>query len=823
MELLHSRAIPGPEFVSLSILLRSDISGYDAAPISCHLGGGGEPILLSGPLSTISQSSCKEALTELHLYINSIFKASSSNKTNANSKDTATNSRFLQEDEKFLFGSSRNSNARNNNFVTQIFRPQKCHGIALQYHLVRDRKQLSSFLVPLILNSSKVGSGSTAGIDMKEVTGVVICVGMGGGPVAAFGVGTSSLTYSLSHRMKKALGILCSETTTTSISNNKKRNVTSPATMDLNLARSLLTTLLLTDDEDRMVNSLVSGEQRVDISQEDQFTKRVLTMGSKKKSSQSDIGTGGDDDENPLAQNSADQGRAIVERMAVLSVNNSDSMLRKYERRQAAKEAAATGKSSKKRLRKLAKDADLDGFDFRGEKRSISLSYIDVGTSNINNKGGGDDVSVSAGSTFTSATLKGPKKDTASKSSNNRSRVQNQNPGLLAKRLANPPPIAFNSKDSTANNRSRKLSVDLSIGGRARNVVGRRSKSMKDGVGGSNQADFQNSFSMDHNMDSFEGGINFESGAQSPQGSVGSRTFSAPSPRQQFDPFSESRGHSNEAFSPEAFGRKDISMDLPGGSGTSVKALVNVALNEDLTCFYKLSKLSSCSVEGVVQVQVRSNVDRMVPFSLLIKDPSGYIQTIQENKMFAKSVADKTKKSDFAFAVSVPKAEEYFPVMRYKCGDDLRPVPIRVQTRVRLEDSHWRVALQISSNPHNDDSLTDLTIIMGVPPEVDGESLTTSPPGGVWNASKRSVIWCVSELGGGEKFQLQARFEIASNSPTDFDDDEKPKFPVLVRCQCMYAQLSDIEIDVRSALLAMPDDVKMKLARRFRLSHRERP
>ena len=99
----------------------------------------------------------------------------------------------------------------------------------------------------------------------------------------------------------------------------------------------------------------------------------------------------------------------------------------------------------------------------------------------------------------------------------------------------------------------------------------------------------------------------------------------------------------------------------------------------------------------------------------------------------------------------------------------------RVQTRVRLEESHWRVALQISSNPHNDDSLTDLTIIMGVPPEVNGESLTTSPPGGVWNASKRSVIWCVSELGGGEKFQLQARFEIASNAPTECEDEDKPK------------------------------------------------
>ncbi len=112
---------------------------------------------------------------------------------------------------------------------------------------------------------------------------------------------------------------------------------------------------------------------------------------------------------------------------------------------------------------------------------------------------------------------------------------------------------------------------------------------------------------------------------------------------------------------------------------------------------------------------------------------------------------------------------------------------------------------------------------MGVPSDVNGESLKTFPPGGVWNASKRSVIWCVSELGGGEKFQLQARFEILSNAPGEYSEEDKPKFPVLVRCQCMYAQLSDIEINVGSVPQAIAADVQMKLARRFRLSHRERP
>jgi hypothetical protein len=136
-----------------------------------------------------------------------------------------------------------------------------------------------------------------------------------------------------------------------------------------------------------------------------------------------------------------------------------------------------------------------------------------------------------------------------------------------------------------------------------------------------------------------------------------------------------------------------------------------------------------------------------------------------------------------------------------------------------VEGEYCRVALQISSNPNNEANLTDLTIIMGVPEELIGETLITQPAGGVWNEAKRSVIWCVSELGSGEKFQLQARFE--ADRPFD-PKDEKPKFPVLVRCQCLFAQLSGVELDVNDISDRYPADLTMKLARRFRLSHRER-
>lgn len=82
------------------------------------------------------------------------------------------------------------------------------------------------------------------------------------------------------------------------------------------------------------------------------------------------------------------------------------------------------------------------------------------------------------------------------------------------------------------------------------------------------------------------------------------------------------------------------------------------------------------------QVQVKSNTQSGGPFSLLVRDPSNHILSIQENKKFADNMASSlareppSTRPDFKFTVSVPRADNYFPVMRYKCGSELRPVPI---------------------------------------------------------------------------------------------------------------------------------------------------
>lgn len=148
----------------------------------------------------------------------------------------------------------------------------------------------------------------------------------------------------------------------------------------------------------------------------------------------------------------------------------------------------------------------------------------------------------------------------------------------------------------------------------------------------------------------------------------------------------------------------------------------------------------------------------------------------------------------------------------------------RVQTRIRTQGKFCRVALQISSNPQNPSDLVHLTVIMGVPPGLKGESLKCNPPGGVWNESKRVVLWCVSELGGGEKFQLQAIFEMSDDliQTGGVDPSERLEFPVMARCQCAGAQLSDVALDVSAVNDMFPAEVSKNVIRRFRVSHREK-
>lgn len=76
---------------------------------------------------------------------------------------------------------------------------------------------------------------------------------------------------------------------------------------------------------------------------------------------------------------------------------------------------------------------------------------------------------------------------------------------------------------------------------------------------------------------------------------------------------------------------------------------------------------------------MKTNARALFPFQLLLRDPSEHMQNVQENKKFAEDTsASLTPNDDIdrRYTIKVPKADNYFPLIRYKCSSELKPVPI---------------------------------------------------------------------------------------------------------------------------------------------------
>lgn len=602
MQLLYSRSGPGTEFASVSLLLKSDI-GKDR--VSSRMS---ECMVLPSPLSTMSQTSCMEAVKELHQYLSCVIK---STRYSTETKSGKMTSAMFQEDEKQLDN-------------VQIFRPLKGHGIGLHYRLIRDRSAMSTF-IPLVFKASKATSTTSSGID-NDVTGIVLCVAMAGIPSA---IVSSSLHHSLSQRMTDCVDLL------SKLGPN-----------DAAASNVLLTTLLLTEDEDRLTNPMAEAATRTILSVVGDETlfgdgkQAGKIFGGGKRKNQDAVmpeNDGGD----VFCINSADHARVMVERLAVLSVAEDDTILRKFESR-----ANAGEKSSKTRRRKVGRDADLDGFDFRGERRSSKreLSSASLVSDNTSVKSGASKVH-----------LKQPKNDTTSRA-------------YGKSRNASVPPLLANVKDSGSRNRRSSVDNGARGAGNSRSGTNRRASnnsavSSADWIFDTNG----NAFNTDASKQRSVGSIHFDgseslSSSRAPGSSAGRSGRS----RQPFyDPFNgdatsstasettmstrrtrnshdddphyhqqpQNDGNLDSHFgSSDAFGgqnelmhnrvaRSSRSLEHSIEGGPRVQ--VNVALNEDLTCFYNLSKMSSCTVEGVVQVSIISHSRyrfRMLFYSFVLKE-----------------------------------------------------------------------------------------------------------------------------------------------------------------------------------------------------------
>jgi len=515
----------------------------------------------------------------------------------------------------------------------------------------------------------------------------------------------------------------------------------------------------------------------------------------------------------------AEVARIVSDQMQALSLSEKGMKMRGYDRKTGRHNASISAKSSERGVRspmrirrgtkeKFSSGGDLNGFDYTPISITSQTSWNSVmGSNSIDSAwlhSTSSDASVTTTMTATTSsesvatgvsipTLSGPSRDSSA------TKKQLRRNKVMKASIANQNSRAWNSTSSFENG----------------------------GVGGMSPVRFRES--LQSNFDPFAMD-DVENIVGTPNTGVGDLSSLA------IDVQTRSNGKSSTTapnspstfFSPPSDGKGKPS-PLPGLSSSkstyipgSRKLFTIMALNEDLTCAYQGSKLISSDIDGIVQLQLKSESTAFVPFTIHMFDKDDHIESVEENVEYANDLSHERLKSidvgwKHKYSVTMPKADKYYPILKYKCSKNIVAVPLRVQSKVRTNGKNCRVALQISSNPSNEKKLTELIITMSVPDTVIGESFKTIPEGGIWNAEKRHVMWCVKELGRGEKFQLQGQFALAK---VDVGKDVKLSFPIVVRCQSMSAQLSSVKLECGDSS-GFPADVSMKFARRFRVSQNE--
>lgn len=752
MQLLHCSPIPTAEFASLSLLLKNEKQG--------------SILTVAGPLATLPLSTVSCCIHKLQEYVNSISKSSSSNATNSpsNTETTTIDAQFQSDDASLV-----------DNDAVNVFRSSHSHGVALHYTIIKE-KGLVQKCASILLQD---GKGGALKVSVEPVSGILLAVGISG---LSYAHSSSTLVATMSTRMRDFKTILHGLESFADLAECQSSIM---ATME---------TLLVVDDEERKTNAMVDLEAVTLMSDLDDapppIEKLKSPIGAVRKSAKkgrrsmsslkgdSMMGGGASDLKLVVtATSSADLARITAENVAILSVSEKESQLRKYEatglqRRSSMASALGKTKAVRARRRKAGNEADLEGFD------CPSISPSKQQQSPL-------------------PALRPPGVDTASQI-NSSPNANHRPPRLSPKKSALPTLLA--PRNDVANHRrpgqqaSRRWSMGTSSNGPPRGPPPLSSAASDISTPG--QAAF-NAFAVESAVnDSFANGsfpnqqfagvsekqeatipngtanhaaatgrdpwgmipsaatTEFNN-AISPRNLVGNEEqqrprydFASPSDEQEsaLSPNSqgavlayESPRNRDEAIDSlqrmllaaersEMNGLKDDD-DTSRGSRSVVsfqngewlqgmdeelrsahseldelvakvtpaetngngnieeirqRLMINVALNEDLTCSYRQSKMSSCSIEGVVQVQVTCDSRDGVPFFLLVRDPSRHIRIVQENKRFADSMSEELRLSDnpddvgidHKYTVSVPSADDYFPVLRYKCSSELRPVPI---------------------------------------------------------------------------------------------------------------------------------------------------
>jgi len=189
---------------------------------------------------------------------------------------------------------------------------------------------------------------------------------------------------------------------------------------------------------------------------------------------------------------------------------------------------------------------------------------------------------------------------------------------------------------------------------------------------------------------------------------------------------------------------------------------------------------------------------------------------------------EKNAKISKSFRVHTPEASinqwSGIPLVEYKCGNGLRPVPMLITKTAQMNRDKCHVHIHLRVNPRNKSALHNLAILMSIPDAFNGQTSLVSPVGATgdsglvkhnWDEMKRLLTWSVEELQSGEVREFKASLLIATstaqNESVVLDADD---FPIMLRYDSEGCLLSSISLGVKELSV---DCVKHQ----YRVYHRE--
>ena len=595
MQYAVASPIPMSQFASLSLVLNFSASNQNTDGVTATTHHHPLPFLVVAPTCTCTSHMAIAAVEEVHDHIQRVLLQSDNNGNKETGATHDYTKQLLQEEAQSILGTTTSSSN------IQIYRPLSTNGMAMHYRFLDGRSSSNSSSTNGKANTTPdaitVGkllslllSSPNNKIDLSgKVLGILLCVATTGGSTI---FSSSPLKYTLCQRMNDCIMHLQQQQPSNTNSHTKE----------------LLTFHLLMDDELKISSSniqpatdyiqfpSIKGVGRGGATGGGAFTsplgritikaarrastgivRGVMNVGQNHPAASSTMSA--DQPQQPAAvetgfpllvrPNSAISSRSLMDQLTILSVTDHSTFLRKYE--QSGQERKAnldlTGGTNKSRFRRrrttdTTRDADFDQFDYKGPPQQSVASTL---VSN-NEAFKGISTITTAASTISSATMNSPTQNPPGKVLQFKSSAKDTKRGPSSRR-----PTAAHQGPAPSNgavmpfSQQQKQSVD---GSKLSDRIDRASNSSSVGL----------NKRMQNNNKTDNDDLTYDSRSQ--QSSTG-----------QYPPNQH-----------------------PSASPSTGKLYINIALNEDLSCSYKLSQLSSCSVDGIVQVSDRVKILRLHTF-----------------------------------------------------------------------------------------------------------------------------------------------------------------------------------------------------------------